>query len=271
MKTKLFTTLIACFIITSVFSQTNLNDYKYVIVPKKFDFLKEENQYRINELGKFLFEKQGFITLMEGENYPDDFKQNRCIGLNSNVLKEPGMFKTKLTVILKDCNDQVIYTSQLGESRIKDYSKAYNEALRNAFKSFENINYSYIPNNKNVVTVTKKDVETKNKVAQEIQKLKEEIQSLKEEKVVDVPVKEMKPMESVIEGVSNVLYAQEIENGFQLVDSSPKVVYRIKSTNLDNVFLVENKSAIIYKKGDDWILEFYSKSVLKQETLNIKF
>lgn len=281
MTTKLLTTLIACFIITSVFSQTNLNDYKYVIVPKKFDFLKEENQYRMNELGKFLFEKQGFITLMEGENYPDDFKQNRCIGLNSNVLKESGMFKTKLTVVLKDCNDQVIYTSQLGESRIKEYDKAYTEALRNAFKSFEDINYSYVPNNKNVVTVIKKDVETKNEVAQEIQKLKEEIQSLKKEnkevievvetkaeveEIVVVPVKE-----TVIEGASNVLYAQVIENGFQLVDSSPKVVYRIKSTNLDNVFLVENKSAIIYKKGDDWILEFYSNNVLKQETLNIKF
>ncbi|WP_341216436.1 hypothetical protein, partial [uncultured Wocania sp.] len=279
--TKLLTTLIACFIITNVFSQTNLNDYKYVIVPKKFDFLKEENQYRMNELGKFLFEKQGFITLMEGENYPDDFKQNRCIGLNSNVLKESGMFKTKLTVVLKDCNDQVIYTSQLGESRIKEYDKAYTEALRNAFKSFEDINYSYVPNNKNVVTVIKKDVETKNEVAQEIQKLKEEIQSLKKEnkevievvetkaeveEIVVVPVKE-----TVIEGASNVLYAQVIENGFQLVDSSPKVVYRIKSTNLDNVFLVENKSAIIYKKGDDWILEFYSNNVLKQETLNIKF
>ena len=277
MKTKLFTALIACFIITNVFSQSNLNDYKYVIVPKKFNFLKQENKYLLNSLTKFLFEKYGFTAIVEGETYPDDFKQNRCMALKSDVLKDSGMFKTKLSVELKDCNDQVVYTSQIGESRIKEYDKAYNEALRNAFKSFETVNYSYVPNSKNEVTVAKKDVETKNEVVQEIQKLKEEIQSLKKEKeevieVVEQPVKEIKPAkETVIEGTSNVLYAQEIENGFQLVDSSPKVVYRIKSTNLDNVFLVENKSAIIYKNSDVWVLEFYSNNVLKQETLNIKF
>lgn len=284
MKTKLFTALIACFIITNVFSQSNLNDYKYVVVPKKFDFLKQENQYLLNSLTKFLFEKYGFTALVEGETYPDDYKQNRCKALKSNVLKGSGMFKTKLTVELKDCNDQVVYTSQLGESRIKEYGKAYNEALRNAFKSFEAVNYSYEPSDKNEITTTKNNAETKNEVAQEIQKLKEEIQTLKEEKVKvmdaktealqveSVTVKEVKPEDkSVIEGTSNVLYAQEIENGFQLVDSSPKVVYRIKATGANNVFLVENTSAIIYKKGEDWVLEFYANNTLKQEVLNIKF
>ena len=287
MKTKLFTTLIACFIITSAFSQSNLNDYKYIIVPKKFDFLKQENQYRLNSLTKFLFEKHGFTTLLEDEAYPNDLNTNRCIALRSNVLKESGMFKTKLKVELKDCNGQVVYTSQKGESRIKEYDKSYNEALRNVFKSFEAVNYSYAPSNKNEISVAKKEAETKNEAAQEIQKLKEEIQSLKKEKedvvevveikaeveeIVEVPVKEIETIqESVIQGASNVLYAQKTSNGFQLVDSSPKVVYRIIETGANNVFLVENKSAIIYRKDDNWILEFYKSNVLNQETLNIKF
>ncbi|MCF7569556.1 hypothetical protein L3X37_14500 [Sabulilitoribacter arenilitoris] len=288
MKTRLLATLITCFIITNALSQTNLNDYKYIIVPKKFDFLKKEDQYRLNSLTKFLFEKYGFTTLLEGENYPDDFKQNRCLGLKSNVIKDSGMFKTKLTVALKDCNDQVVFTSKVGESRIKEYDKSYNEALRNAFKSFENINYSYVPNSKNETTVAKIADEPKKEIAQEIQKLKEEIKTLKKEKekaveVVKTQAKEVKPeakvvveekkpiKEIVIEGVSNVLYAQEIADGFQLVDSSPKVVYRIKNTNLNHVFLIENKSAIIYKKGEDWVLEFYKGNTLVQQTLNIKF
>ena len=45
--------------ISGAFSQTNLNNYKYVIVPKKYDFLKEEDQFRLNGLTKFLFEKYG--------------------------------------------------------------------------------------------------------------------------------------------------------------------------------------------------------------------
>lgn len=288
MKTRLLATLITCFIITNAFSQTNLNDYKYIIVPKKFDFLRTENQYLLNSLNKFLFEKNGFNTLLEGETYPDDFKQNRCLGLKSDVVKGSGLLKSKLTVILKDCNDQVVFTSQVGESRIKEFGKSYNQALRNAFKSFENLNYSYVPNSKNETTAAKIAEEPKKEVAQEIQKLKEEIKTLKEEKEkavevaktkvevvkpeTKVVVEEKKPIkEAVIEGVSNVLYAQEIANGFQLVDSSPKVVYRIKNTNLNNVFLVENKSAIIYKKGEDWVLEFYKGNTLVQETLNIKF
>ena len=138
-------------------------------------------------------------------------------------------------------------------------------------------------------------------MALEIQQLKEEIQSLKNEKDTEVvekmepkaeiavkvpekvkpvaevptkeiPVKEIKTETSVKKvDTSGVLYAQAIENGFQLVDSTPKVIYRIQKTGIADVFLIENKSAIIYKKGTDWILEYYEDNVLKQEVLNIKF
>ena len=287
MKIKLFTTFIAFFIIANVFSQSNLNDYKYIIVPKKFDFLKDENQYRLNDLTKFLFEKNDFTTVIEGSQYPEDLANNVCMALNSDVGKEKGMFKTKLFVVLKNCQGKEVYKSQIGESRLKEYDKAYVEALRAAFKSFETLDYSYVPNSKNVNNSVNKEVETKNKVSEEIQKLKKEIQSLKKEKedvievvetkavverVVEVPVKETKTIqENVIEGESNILYAQKTTNGFQLVDSSPKVVYKIIETGANNVFLIENKSAIIYKNGNDWILEFYKNNVLNQETLNIKF
>lgn len=284
MKTKLFTAFVACFIITNVFSQSNLNDYKYVIVPKKFDFLKEENQYRLNGLTKFLFEKYGFKTVMEGDQYPDDLATNVCMGLSSDVEKGKGMFKTKLTVVLKNCQGGIIYTTGVGESRLKQYDKAYTEALRAAFKSFETVNYKHVPNNNNSVVASNK-VEAKTQVSDEIKKLKEEIQSLKEEqkevaennvkqeeKAVEKSVAETEVLkENIIEGTSNILYAQKIDKGFQLVDSSPKVVYRIKETGANNVFLIENKSAIIYKSGDTWVLEFYSNGELQQETLNIKF
>jgi hypothetical protein len=39
------------------FSQRNVNDYKYVIVPEKFDFQKEPNQFKLNQLTKFLLKK----------------------------------------------------------------------------------------------------------------------------------------------------------------------------------------------------------------------
>jgi hypothetical protein len=264
--------LITCFLVTSVFSQANLNSYKYIIVAKKFDFLNDANQYRLNELAQFLFEKYGFEAIMEGEDYPEDLLVNRCLGLKADVLKDSGMFKTRLTIELKDCNDKTVYTSGIGESRQKDYSKAYTESLRNSFKSIEDLDYKYVPNQKVLALETPK---VKNEVAAEIQQLKEEIQNLKKEKEVEAVVAAPKPVavvKPVSKPVSNgVLYAQAIENGFQLVDNSPKVVYKIKKTGIADVFMVENKSATIYKKGDRWILEYYENNELKQEVLNIKF
>ncbi len=286
MKIKIFSAIIACFIVTTVFSQSNLSDYKYVIVPNKFDFLKEKDQYQLNSLAQFLFNKYGFEALMEGGDYPEDLIRNRCLALRSDVMKGAGMFKTKLTVELKDCNDRLVYTSELGESREKDYAKAYVEALRASFKSIEALNYKYKPNENITALQTTKNSEEKNEVAQEIQELKQEIQNLKKEKEAEIATekptgaivavvptikKETRIETGVKEVLSKVLYAQEIENGFQLVDSSPRVVYRIKQTKLDNVFLVENKSAIIYNKGDEWVLEYYANNVLKQDVLNIKF
>lgn len=287
MKTSFFSILMICFFTTSVFSQTNLNAYKYIIVSKKYDFLKEADQYQVNSLSKFLFNKYGFEALMEGETYPEDLIKNRCSALKADALKEPGMFKTKLAIELKDCNDQVVYTSDLGESREKEFKKSYTEAIRNAFKSIEALNYKYEPR-ENDATILASTTEVKNEVAEEIQKLKEEIQTLKQEKKVEVakvtnpqietstvkssvtkPVEQVKTTKAEVkERASNVLYAQKIENGFQLVDSSPKVVYEIIKTGLNNVFLVENQTAIIYKEGDNWILE---NSNLVKIKLNIKF
>lgn len=285
MKTKVLSLIIICFITFGAFSQTNLNNYKYVIVPNKFDFLKEADQYQLNSLTEFLFNKYGFLALMEGSNYPDDAVRNRCLVLKSNLLKDGSMFKTKLAIELKDCNDQVVFTSEMGESREKVFQKAYNEALRNAFASLEGIEYEYVPST-NVETAVTQKVENNRETSNEIEQLKEEIQNLKKEKQVAVaevtkpmvnispaiPLKEIANNKEVVENRSTgVLYAQAIENGFQLVDSSPKVVYRIKQTSIPNVFLVENKNATLSKKDNNWVLEYYENNVLKQKILDIKF
>ncbi|SEQ71941.1 hypothetical protein SAMN05421824_2125 [Hyunsoonleella jejuensis] len=290
MKTKLFTSIVAFFVVASIFAQTNLNNYKYIIVPNKFDFLKEDNQYRMNELAQFLFDKYGFTALMEGSEYPEDLTLNRCLALRSNVLKESGMFKTRLKVTLKDCNDRIVFTSNTGESREKEFKVAYNEAIRDAFATFQTLNYEYEPN-RNLISfqssVATEKVKTETK--EEIEKLRQEIETLKnaketpkgEGKVAEVsitPQGKVVPKEQVLQSAaaknsasSNVLYAQAIPNGFQLVDSSPKVVYRIKNTGLNNVFIVEGKSAIIYKNGAHWILELHTENEKSLEELNIKF
>jgi polyhydroxyalkanoate synthesis regulator phasin len=292
MKTNFFSIVLICLALTSVYSQSNLNTYKYVIVSKKYDFLKEADQYQLNSLSKFLFDKYGFEAFIEGEKYPEDLIKNRCLALKADALKDPGMFKTKITIELTDCNDQVVYNSKLGESRQKEFKKAYNEALREAFESFETLNYKYEPKKINDTDMIQNtELETNTNSVEEIEKLKEEIQTLKEEKtteavgvkkqVVAIPVVVAQTSSETIEkenntqttedSISDVLYAQEIENGFQLVDSSPKVIFKIIKTGANDVYLVEDQTAIIYKKEDKWILESSINGIITIKQLNIKF
>lgn len=282
MKTKIAPIIILFLLSSNVFSQTSLNNYKYIIVPKKYGFLKSDDQFQLNSLTKFLFNKYGFVAVMEGESYPDELNSNRCLALTSDVIKDSGFLKTKIQIELKNCNGLTVYTTQVGESREKDFNKAYSEALRNSFKELETINYKYVP----TVIVTENTVQepaSQTQVSKEIAQLKAEIESLKQEKELptftnttpnanpspennvpkDVPVSSKSP--------GNVLYAQAVDNGFQLVDSSPKVVYRIKNTSMENVFLVEGKNATLYKKDNQWVMEYYEDNILKQDVLNIKF
>ncbi|GAB1856369.1 hypothetical protein MHTCC0001_12040 [Flavobacteriaceae bacterium MHTCC 0001] len=290
MKTKQFPLIIALFLISGVFAQSNLNNYKYVIVPNRFNFLREDDQFKLNGLTHFLFEKYGFSALKEGSGYPNDVMLNNCLALRSDVLKESGMFKTKLRVVLKDCNDRLLYTSEIGESREKEFSVAYHKALRAAFRSIEALNYKYEPKEDLVSSKSTKIIEEeKTEAVQEIKKLKEELKALKKEteniqknenEVIEIPKVDVQPKAEEIKGVavespqkptSTMLYAQAIDGGFQLVDSSPKVVFKIKKTGLNDVFLVEGKSAIVYKQGNNWVIEQYENSRLQKKELNIKF
>ena len=136
--------LFLLFVLTSYsgFSQS-INDYKYAIVPSKFSFLKEPNQYRLNMLTKLLMEKYGFVTYLDTDVLPTEVANQNCNKVYVDVLKGGNMFVTKLTVVLKDCKNNILYTSAEGKSREKEYNVAYNEAFREAFKSFDNLGYKY--------------------------------------------------------------------------------------------------------------------------------
>lgn len=110
--------------------------------------------------------------------------------------------------------------------------------------------------------------EEKEAAVEEVVEVKEVKDSVEEVAIETVETVETKPIE---EPTSDVLYAQEIGNGFQLVDNTPKVVYKIIKTGVTDVFLVEGKSAIIYKKGNTWSIEYSTGSTVVKETLNIKF
>jgi len=142
---KKITFLICALFTTITFAQSKLNNYKYILVPTQFEFQRSPDRYQINSLTKFLFKKAGFTTFRTDEPYPEDLAKNRCYALKARINNNPGLLRTKVTIDLLDCNNVVIYSTREGKSRLKDYRKAYNEAIRIAFKDIDQVNYQYKP------------------------------------------------------------------------------------------------------------------------------
>ena len=188
------------------------------------------------------------------------------------------MFITKLKIELVNCNNEVIFTSKEGKSKEKDYKKAYHEALRNAFQSISELNYSYDPNVK--IQDKAKQVE---EVIQEPELIEEII--VKTEKVEitedltenesivggELLDEEKSVSEAPVDSTEDLLYAQATPIGYQLVDSTPKVVYVLLRSSREDVFILKNRDGILLKSNEKWFVEYYDDDHLIKKELKIKF
>ena len=96
--------------------QAQFNEYKYIIVPTKFDAFKRENQHLTSTLVKHLFTERGF-TAIYSDALPDELNNDRCLALTAQIKDESTMFVTKTSVVLIDCQSQEVYTTQQGTSQ----------------------------------------------------------------------------------------------------------------------------------------------------------
>ena len=285
---KYFFIIVFVLAIFSGYSQGNLNEYKYIIVPKKFEAFKKENQYRTSTLVKSLFIQKGFNAIYE-DALPEDLNSNRCLGLIVSVNDESSMFSTKASLVLKDCSSQEVLTTLTGYSKVKEYEGAYREAITEAFGTIGAMDYTYMPKKqisepltvsfKNDVKNMEKKREPKNKVddavVKQIATPEEQIYKSNEPVASKIEKADQatKKMMVEIKDDSNILYAQEIPNGFQLVDNTPKIRLKLFRTSIPDVFFVKHAkdNGMVYKKDGKWYLEYYFGDTLKIEELNIKF
>ncbi len=228
------------------FSQS-IHDYKTVVVPLKFDFQKKENSFRINTLTKFNLTNAGFDAVYSNEllsmNYGD-----RCTLLHVDVVDESSFLVTKLYVVFKDCNGKIIFRSTSGKTREKEYQLAYAEALDQAFVSINALHYKY--NGKGAINI--------------------------QESVAVVPIGTVvATSKDVNAGDKDVLllFAQPIANGFQLVDSTPKVVMKVFKTSNPGCYIVEKGTlqGVLIAKANQWFFEYYQDGKLISEKVSVKF
>jgi hypothetical protein len=260
-----------------------LNDYKYIIVPKKFEEFRSENQYQTSTLIKYYFEENGFNAIYDDE-MPVDLAADKCLGLTADLVDESTMFSTKLSIALIDCKNQEVFRSLEAKNRIKEYKDAYRDAIQNTFVSFTGLNYTYEPKEEveepaTIVVSFRDDVksvkeESTEHVLEQKATTEEQVYKSIEPKPTDM-VRETNPnrAEENVDLPEGMLYAQPIANGYQLVDSTPKVVLRLESTSMDNVFITtyQGNNAVVFEKDGKWLMEYSDNGQKVQKELQIKF
>lgn len=244
----------------SGFAQNTINNYKYVVVPERFSFTREDDQYGLNSLTKSLLEEKGFTVYFDNSTIPNELAGNRCNALNADVVQKKGLFVTNLTLILKDCKGNVIFKSKEGKSREKEFLTSYNLALRDAFTSLNDVPYAYSgPADQGATAVTATTAVAAKEVPAAAPAAVATVAAA-------APVAQVKD-------ASGTLYAQATPTGYQLIDTTPKKVLTLLKTSAADYFIADNgvSQGIALKKNGEWYFEYYKDNQLISEKLLIKF
>lgn len=110
-------------------SQT-VSDYKYILIPTEFNDFKENKSFGLNVILEKSLRGKKYIVLSETKtNWPVDALTNPCKVLSADVLDDKSMFRNKIILQFKNCNNQVIFTQKAG-STIKEYEPGFQDALK---------------------------------------------------------------------------------------------------------------------------------------------
>ncbi len=166
---------------------------------------------------------------------------------------------------IEESEDEINRTLVFAKKQLKEFKKGFQEAIRNAHASMNDI--AYDPFLIETIGKDKKEIVTVNPV------LVEEVKEVKLE--VELPVinnieaAQISPINNI--ALSTTLYAQPVEKGFQLINLKPQVVFVILNTSVKGVFLIKDKNGLLYKKGENWIAEFYDNGKLIEKKYQVKF
>ena len=301
-----FLILICC--VHAVKAQDNRHQITCIIVPTKFEAFNAENKHYTSTFTKQTLSAAGYRVAYDTE-LPPDVAYNNCRGLTADLIDKSNMFNTKLHFEFKDCEGKVVYTTDQGTSKDKDYKRAFRQAILIAMNNIEgkikvvgpysrelaagnkggkplangrviNQNYSQEEQIYKAVTIDDKalfDAPVTNTPADISQSRSADVTRYKITKV-EAPVATIPLLPQSVEVVKSgmgILYAQPIPSGYQLVDESPKVVMVIEKSLVPRINFAKKKSGefigLLYEENGKWLLEKWPTAEGKVEELIIKF
>jgi hypothetical protein len=253
-----FITMLTCSV------QAQLDSYKYVVVPKKFDGFKYENQFRTSTQIKFLFSQNGYTAIYE-DQIPPDLAGDPCKGVRVMLIDDSSLLATKVRLGLRDCNGAVVYESGEGKSKTKEYELAYREAINGAFEDLAALPYSYIPPEAVIESLAAQKEMAPTQAVSTGETLENESAA---QEGSDSEMPDVNP------AGEEIWYAQETANGYQLVDSTPKIRMKLVKTAQKDTFIAtvdDEAMGMVYKKEGQWWHEFFKDGKTEVRPLKLKF
>ena len=130
---KKILTISTLFLLTFIYGQ-QVSDYQYIHIPEKFSD-QEVNKYGLNDLLQLKLKQKKFTVITESKDqWPVELLENPCLALTADLLNTSNMFKNRLTIEFKDCQNKVI-SSLEGKSSIKEFEPGMRAALEDAAKN----------------------------------------------------------------------------------------------------------------------------------------
>ena len=211
-----------------------LNQYKYAVVPDKFAFQKDAEENNFPDLVKAAMRRYGFDPYSVGEELPADATDSNKVFVD--VVESTTMIYTKLNLVLKNNFGAVVFMTQDGKSKEKEYAAAYNEAFRETVKSIELMNHHY---SENVEIITDEAIDVLNE----------------------------KPEKVIVSYIS-----KPSKNGFELLVND-KIEMTLKNTSKKDYYIANRNSisGIVFKIKEDWFFEYYRDQDLVREKIIITF
>ncbi len=122
--------LLLFIILISIAKAQSVSDYKYIAIPSEFNDFKENKSYGLSVILEKTLKSKKYTVLPEAKSsWPAEAQTNPCSILNADVLNDKSMFRNKIILEFKDCNNKVI-TTEKGSSTIKEFEPGFQDALK---------------------------------------------------------------------------------------------------------------------------------------------
>jgi hypothetical protein len=124
--------LVLTIILISIAKAQSVSDYKYITIPSEFNDFKDNKSYGLTSLLAKTLKSKKYIVLPQAKSsWPAEAQTNPCSILNADVLNDKSMFRNKVILEFRDCNNKVIVTEK-ASSTIKEFEPGFQDALKMA-------------------------------------------------------------------------------------------------------------------------------------------